>query len=93
MHDSTFCRPKVLLFHHLALETSPTYLFQPLIWCPRGEDALIPLSAYLSGVTKNGVSAAVFQEVYPVEHTTRVQITFNDASKESAKQVLGGKEK
>lgn len=90
---TTLQAQEILLFHHLALESSRVYLYQPLVWRPRGESAFVPLSAFLGGVTKNSVSAAVFQEVCPTSETKHIEILSNAATWETAKQMLAGSEK
>lgn len=55
---------------------------------------MVPLSAFLSGVTKNSVSAAVFDEACTAEETKHVNIRVNNKSLwEYTKQVLDGHEK
>jgi len=67
---------EILLFHHLALLSSRIYVYQPLVWRPRGEHSLVPLSAFLLGATQGSISAAVFNSICPPSETTHV--TFND---------------
>ncbi|KAF5328865.1 hypothetical protein D9619_011725 [Psilocybe cf. subviscida] len=54
---------EILLYHHLALQAGRTYVYQPLIWRPRGEQATVPLSAFLRGPTEGTISEAVFDKV------------------------------
>ncbi|KAF9482256.1 hypothetical protein BDN70DRAFT_801955 [Pholiota conissans] len=64
---------EILLYHHLALQTSRIYVYQPLIWRPRGENASVPLSAFMTGPTEGTISEAVFDEVCPpseIEYVT-----------------------
>lgn len=85
---------EILLFHHLALLTSRVYMYQPIVWRPRGHQSVVPLSAFLAGVTKNSINAAVFNEVCsPLETKhVRLQITHNDRW-EVAQRLLNGNEK
>jgi hypothetical protein len=64
----------ILLYHHLALQTSRIYVYQPFIWRPRGEKAEVPLSAFLRGPTEGSISDAVFDEVCPPEEVVHVQL-------------------
>ncbi|KAF8971133.1 hypothetical protein BDZ97DRAFT_1341378 [Flammula alnicola] len=65
---------EILLYHHLALQTSRIYVYQPLIWRPRGEDAGVPLSAFLRGPTESTISEAVFDEVCPPDEVFHVNL-------------------
>lgn len=65
---------EILLFHHLALSSSRTYVYQPLVWRSRGEHSLVPLAAFLRGATRNTISDAVFDDVCPAEDTTHVRL-------------------
>lgn len=49
-------------------------MYQPLVWRPRGEDALVPLSAFLPGVTDGSLSSAVFGQVCPEEKVLHVRL-------------------
>ncbi|KAF9462281.1 hypothetical protein BDZ94DRAFT_1219994 [Collybia nuda] len=85
---------EILLFHHLALLTSRVYVYQPLIWRPRGENSMVPLSAFLEGVTRESVSAAVFDEACPPEDIKHVQVHVNNGARwEYVKKILNGPEK
>lgn len=66
---------EILLFHHLALETSRVYVYQPLVWRPRGEDAEVPLSAFVPGITRESLSSAVFDKICPEEEILHVRLT------------------
>ncbi|KXN90830.1 hypothetical protein AN958_03484 [Leucoagaricus sp. SymC.cos] len=55
----------ILLYHNLALETSRTYVYQPFVWRPRGEESYVPLSAFLPGATKDSISSEVFERMCP----------------------------
>ncbi|KAJ6586901.1 hypothetical protein DFH09DRAFT_1141873 [Mycena vulgaris] len=80
---------EVLLYHHLALVTSRVYVYQPLIWQPRR--ASLPLSAFLSGVTTETITSAVFDKVCPPSEVTHVSLNRgNDAIWEHAKDILSG---
>ncbi|PFH52089.1 hypothetical protein AMATHDRAFT_141135 [Amanita thiersii Skay4041] len=62
---------EILLFHHLALLTSRIYVYQPLVWRPRGENSLVPLTAFLLGPTKNSITSVLFNEAcygHPIKH-------------------------
>ncbi|GJJ14888.1 hypothetical protein Clacol_009157 [Clathrus columnatus] len=65
---------EILLFHHLALETSRKYVYQPLVWRPRGEKAIVPLSAFLPSVTHDSLSSIVFEQVCPEEEVLHVRL-------------------
>ncbi|KAF8812923.1 hypothetical protein BYT27DRAFT_7085694 [Phlegmacium glaucopus] len=65
---------EILLFHHLALQTSRIYVYQPLIWRPRGEKATVPLSAFLRGPTLGTVSEALFDEVCPASEIVHISL-------------------
>ncbi|TFK44221.1 hypothetical protein BDQ12DRAFT_672587 [Crucibulum laeve] len=85
---------EILLFHHLALITSRIYVYQPLVWRPRGEKSHVPLSAFLSGPTKSTISSAVFNEVCPESEIYRVNLRVNYISQwERAVSVLSGNER
>jgi len=85
---------EILLYHHLALQTSRIYVYQSLIWRPRGEKAGVPLSAFLRGVTENSVSDSVFDEVCPPEDVVHVKLTANSLDQwNHAKSVLNRKER
>jgi hypothetical protein len=56
------------------LQTSRVYVYQPLIWRPRGEKATVPLSAFLRGPTLGAVSEAVFQEVCPLNEIIHISL-------------------
>ncbi|KAG5643442.1 hypothetical protein DXG03_000915 [Asterophora parasitica] len=85
---------EILLFHHLALLTSRVYVYQPIIWRPRGSEATVPLSAFIPSITRNSVSAAVFSEACSPEETRRVDINIDHGALwEDTKQQLSGDEK
>ncbi|KAF8069984.1 hypothetical protein FPV67DRAFT_1623431 [Lyophyllum atratum] len=85
---------EIILFHHLALLTGRVYVYQPIIWRPRGSEATVPLSAFMPGVTRNSISAAVFEEACSPEETKHVNIHVNNPSLwEYTKQSLSGNEK
>ncbi|GLB45077.1 hypothetical protein LshimejAT787_1901550 [Lyophyllum shimeji] len=85
---------EILLYHHLALATSRVYVYQPIIWRPRGSQATVPLSAFMPGVTRNSLSAALFEEICSPEETKHVKIRVNNPSLwEYTKQQLSGNEK
>jgi hypothetical protein len=70
------------------LQTSRVYVYQPLIWRPRGEKAAVPLSAFLRGPTIGTVSDAVFQEVCPLSEIVHINLVVDhmrqwDHAKES----------
>jgi hypothetical protein len=56
------------------LQTSRVYVYQPLIWRPRGEKATVPLSAFLRGPTLGTISDAVFQEVCPLNEIVHISL-------------------
>lgn len=68
-----------MLYHHLALQTSRIYVYQPLIWRPRGENATVPLSAFMRGPTEGTISESVFDEVCPPEEVQHVNLRIEDA--------------
>lgn len=85
---------EILLFHHLSLLTSRVYVYQPLVWRPRGEDSFIPLSAFLVGPTKGSISATVFDTVCPENEITHVDLaTVYDSQWAHALEVLNGSER
>ncbi|KAJ3546603.1 hypothetical protein NMY22_g1988 [Coprinellus aureogranulatus] len=86
---------EILLFHHLALQTHRTYVYQPFIWRPRGENAQVPLSAFLRGVTRESISVAAFDEVCPESEVKHVRIrgVSYEGQWKHAKEVLGGEER
>ncbi|KAJ3724444.1 hypothetical protein C8R42DRAFT_577111 [Lentinula raphanica] len=51
---------EILLHHHLALQSSRFYIYQPLYWKPRNEQ--LPLSAFLLGATEERAVPASFVE-------------------------------
>lgn len=63
---------EILLFHHLALLTSRTYVYQPFIWQHR--HASLPLSAFLLGPTKYAISSALFDQICPPDKVRHVHI-------------------
>ncbi|KAJ2912421.1 hypothetical protein MD484_g8000, partial [Candolleomyces efflorescens] len=80
---------EILLFHHLALQTGRTYVYQPFIWRPRGEKATVPLSAFLRGPTRGSISEATFNEVCPESDVKHVRLVTNHNTQWShAKEVL-----
>ena len=56
------------------MQTSRIYVYQPLIWRPRGEKATVPLSAFLRGPTLGTVSDAVFEEVCPLSEIVHISL-------------------
>ncbi|KAG6825435.1 hypothetical protein H0H92_003701, partial [Tricholoma furcatifolium] len=75
-------------------QTSRVYVYQPLIWRPRGTDAKVPLSAFLPGVTRNSINAAMFDEACSAEETKHVNIRVSNPSLwEYTKSQLSGNEK
>jgi hypothetical protein len=89
-----FKAQEILLFHHLAQSVSRTYVYQPLVWRPRGEHSLVPLSAFLRGTTHNTISDAVFDDACPPAEISHVQIKQGLVSDlqlwSHAKDVLNG---
>ncbi|KAL0956710.1 hypothetical protein HGRIS_002832 [Hohenbuehelia grisea] len=72
---------EILLYHHLALSASRTYVYQPLVWRPRGEKSTVPLSAFLRGPIEGSISEAAFDSVCPpgqVTHITLGTVGFQD---------------
>lgn len=65
---------EILLFHHLALTSNRTYVYQPLVWRPRGEKATVPLSAFLYGVTDSSVPFAGFEDACPPESISHIRL-------------------
>ncbi|KAF6763157.1 hypothetical protein DFP72DRAFT_525512 [Ephemerocybe angulata] len=85
---------EILLFHHLALETGRTYVYQPFIWRPRGEKEKVPLSAFLRGPTRGSINEATFDEVCPESEVKHVKIRQSyDRQWEHAKAVLRSKDR
>ena len=83
------------MFHHLALLTSRVYIYKPFVWRPRGHQSFVPLSAFLTGVTRNSVNDAIFAEVCSPQETKYVQLQIPNHNDrwEEANRVLNGKEK
>jgi hypothetical protein len=55
---------------------------------------MVPLSAFLTGVTRNSINDAVFDEACTPEETKHVRLQINHADRwEVAQQLLNGKEK
>ena len=52
--------------------TSRVYVYQPLVWRPRGTDSTVPLSAFLRGPTRGTISSAVFDRVCPANEITHI---------------------
>ncbi|KIY53090.1 hypothetical protein FISHEDRAFT_69230 [Fistulina hepatica ATCC 64428] len=65
---------EIVLFHHLALTSGRTYVYQPFVWRPRGQSALVPLSAFLRGVTNTSVSSDLFGEICPEDARAHIEI-------------------
>ncbi|CAA7260580.1 unnamed protein product [Cyclocybe aegerita] len=85
---------EILLYHHLALQTSRIYVYQPFIWRPRGEKAEVPLSAFLRGPTEGTISDSAFDEVCPPEDVVRVKLVTNTESQwEHAKSILNSNDR
>ncbi|KDR75020.1 hypothetical protein GALMADRAFT_268566 [Galerina marginata CBS 339.88] len=85
---------EILLYHHLALQTSRIYVYQPLIWRPRGENASVPLSAFLRGPTDGTVSEAVFDEICPPEEVVHVKLGVDHMDQWNyAQEILNGKDR
>lgn len=84
---------EILLYHHLALVTSRTYVYQPFVWRPRNHQPL-PLSAFLPGLTEDAVPVTLFHLVCAPEETIHITI---DASYENlweeSKRALEGPER
>lgn len=84
---------EIILFHLLALVTSRTYIYQPFVWRPRGEKSYVPLSAFLSGVTKESLSSAVFDDACPANKTRHVRLRVtHQVQWDYAKEALSGDE-
>ncbi|PPQ99760.1 hypothetical protein CVT24_009663 [Panaeolus cyanescens] len=80
---------EILLFHHLALSTGRIYVYQPLIWRPRGEKATVPLSTFLRGPTERTISDAMFDEVCPPDEVVHVNLVYDYRKQwDHAKEVL-----
>ena len=60
------------------MQTSRIYVYQPLVWRPRGEKATVPLSAFLRGPTLGTVSEAIFEEVCPPSEITHISLVVDD---------------
>ncbi|KAF5348678.1 hypothetical protein D9758_006828 [Tetrapyrgos nigripes] len=65
---------EILLYHHLALVTSRTYVYQPFIWRPRNHQPL-PLSAFLPNPTRNTVPISLLSRICPEDSDSTVHIT------------------
>lgn len=88
-HPTMLQAQEILLYHHLALETSRIYVYQPLIWRPRGEKAAVPLSAFLLGATEGSITEAVFDEVCPPHEVHHVNLRIDQVEQWfHAKDVL-----
>ncbi|THV05078.1 hypothetical protein K435DRAFT_835028 [Dendrothele bispora CBS 962.96] len=87
---------EILLYHHLALITSRTYVFQPFIWRPRGHQPL-PLSAFLPNPTKHSVPVSLFDQICSLDETeTTVHAVVNGSYEsrwEESQEVLKGPER
>ena len=71
------------------MQTSRVYVYQPLIWRPRGEKATVPLSAFLRGPTLGTVSDAIFEEVCPPSEIVHISLVVDHMSQwEHAKKNL-----
>jgi len=85
---------EILLYHHLALQTSRIYVYQSLIWRPRGENATVPLSAFLRGPTEGTISDAVFDQVCPPETVVHVKLRADHMDQWNyAKEILNRKDR
>ncbi|KAF8902942.1 hypothetical protein CPB84DRAFT_1678445 [Gymnopilus junonius] len=85
---------EILMYHHLALETNRIYVYQPMIWRPRGEKATIPLSGFLLGATKGTVSETVFDEICPSEEVVHVDLQVDHMDRwNNALEILNKKER
>ncbi|KAF8893386.1 hypothetical protein BD779DRAFT_1609766 [Infundibulicybe gibba] len=79
---------EILLFHHLAIQSSRTYIYQPLIWRPRGEKATVPLSAFMLGPTEGTVTSLLFDQLCR-EDVTHVRLGVDQSEQwEHAKSAL-----
>ncbi|KAJ7188296.1 hypothetical protein C8R46DRAFT_1054296 [Mycena filopes] len=85
---------EILLYHHLALLSNRVvYVYQPLIWQPRGKVAL-PLSGFLSGVTAGTITNAAFDQVCPPTAVKHVSLyRENDGLWQHATDVLSGSDR
>ena len=71
------------------MQTSRIYVYQPLIWRPRGEKATVPLSAFLHGPTHGTISEAVFEEVCPPNEIVHINLVVDHVTQwDHAKEVL-----
>ena len=71
------------------MQTSRVYVYQPLIWRPRGEKATVPLSAFLRGPTIGTVSDAIFQEVCPLSEIVHISLVVDHMRQwDHAKKML-----
>ncbi|KAG6837007.1 hypothetical protein H0H93_016467 [Arthromyces matolae] len=85
---------EILLYHHLALQSSRIYVYQPMVWRSRGAHATVPLSAFLLGSARNSISSTVFEEACTPEETKHINIrASNQALWNYAKSQLSGDEK
>lgn len=66
---------ELLLYHHLALHTSRTYVYQPLVMRARGEHSFAPLSAFLPALTQDGISVEFFGFVCPPERVMHITLS------------------
>lgn len=64
----------ILLHHNLALVSARTYVYHPFVWRPRGEEAYVPLSAFLPGVTKDSVSSTSFENICSEEEIVHITL-------------------
>ncbi|KAG6918064.1 hypothetical protein DXG01_016720 [Tephrocybe rancida] len=85
---------EILLFHHLALQSSRVYVYQPVIWRPSGAQAKVPLTAFIPGIARNSISSVVFNEACSAEETKHINIKVTNLSLwEYTKLQLSGNEK
>ncbi|KAF7428097.1 hypothetical protein PC9H_007316 [Pleurotus ostreatus] len=87
---------EILLYHHLALLSSRIYVYQPLVWRPRGEQSYVPLSAFLRSPTEGSLTVTFFDHACrpeDVKHVTLSQgIGYNHVW-DHALSVLNGPER
>ncbi|KAJ4483465.1 hypothetical protein J3R30DRAFT_3284294 [Lentinula aciculospora] len=78
---------EILLHHHLALQSSRFYIYQPLYWKSRNEH--LPLSAFLLGATEErAVPASFVEELCPKGSDDVVHIQIRSSQEDLWKTAL-----
>lgn len=77
---------EILLHHHLALQSSRIYIYQPFDWRARKQQ--LPLSAFLLGPTQHSVPSSLVEELCPRGSDDVVNIKIDSSQTDIWKTAL-----